>query len=55
MVRSVGQKPLTEDDVKLYNTRGYFLHHEQLFSGAELDDLEAIFEEHRNAAGREKG
>jgi ectoine hydroxylase-related dioxygenase (phytanoyl-CoA dioxygenase family) len=55
MVRSVGQKPLNEDDIKLYDTRGYFLHHEQLFSAAELDDLEAIFEEHRNAQAEKRG
>ena len=55
MVSSLGQKPLSEDDVKMYNEHGYFLYHQQLFSGAQLDELSAIFDEHRAAHKEKKG
>jgi ectoine hydroxylase-related dioxygenase (phytanoyl-CoA dioxygenase family) len=55
MVNSVGQRPLTEDDVKLFKDRGYFLYHRQLFSPAELDRLSSIFDEHRAAEVEKKG
>ena len=55
MVNSVGQRPLTEDDVKLFKDRGYFMYHRQLFSPAELDRLSSIFDEHRAAEVEKKG
>ncbi len=55
MVNSVGQKPLSEDDVKLFRERGYFLYHRQLFCAAELDKLSSIFDEHRAAEVEKRG
>ena len=55
MANSLGQQRLTEDDVKLFKERGYFLYRQQLFSGAELDKLSSIFDEHRAAEVEKKG
>lgn len=52
MVAAVGHA-LSDEELEFYRRRGYLLLRRQLFSGADLDALAAIFEEHRQAhAGR---
>lgn len=55
MVSSLEQKPLTEDEVRAYNERGYLLYHRQLFANDQLDELDSIFGQHRAAETTKKG
>ncbi len=55
MTGALGARPITEQDVNAFNERGYFLHHKQVFPQDQLDQLGAIFEEHRAAHSDKKG
>jgi ectoine hydroxylase-related dioxygenase (phytanoyl-CoA dioxygenase family) len=55
MVSSLEGKPLTEDDVRMYEQRGYLLYRRQLFRVDELEKLSSIFEEHRTAQAGTRG
>jgi ectoine hydroxylase-related dioxygenase (phytanoyl-CoA dioxygenase family) len=55
MTGVLGERPITEQDVKAFKERGYFLYHKQVFPQDQLDQLGAIFEEHRAAHSDKKG
>jgi ectoine hydroxylase-related dioxygenase (phytanoyl-CoA dioxygenase family) len=54
-VSSLTERPLTEDDVNIFNDSGYFLYHRQVFGDDKLDVLSSIFEEHRVAQSDKRG
>jgi ectoine hydroxylase-related dioxygenase (phytanoyl-CoA dioxygenase family) len=55
MVGAPGGRPITEEEVKAFKDRGYFLYHKQMFPEDQLDKLSSIFAEHRAAHSEKKG
>ncbi len=55
MVRPMQHDLLSEEELRSYKERGYFLYRRQLFDDTDLSAVEGIFREHRAVAGWEKG
>ena len=55
MVRPMQHNLLSEEELRSYEERGYFLYRNQLFDDTDLTALEGIFEEHRAMEGGKKG
>jgi ectoine hydroxylase-related dioxygenase (phytanoyl-CoA dioxygenase family) len=49
------RSPLSEEDLRSYDERGYLLYRHRLFESKQLDALEAIFQEHRSAEAEKRG
>jgi ectoine hydroxylase-related dioxygenase (phytanoyl-CoA dioxygenase family) len=55
MVRPAQHEVLSEDEIRSYKERGYFLYRKQLFDDADLAALDGIFQEHRAKEGEKRG
>ena len=55
MVRPMQHDLLSEEELRSYKERGYFLYRKQLFDDTDLTALEGIFQEHRAMEGGKGG